>query len=30
MEEGVQVGAIGKGDVTYQTPVSFLGNAFYS
>ena len=31
MEEGVQVGAIGKvGDVTYQTPVSFLGNAFFT
>lgn len=31
MEEGTQVGAIGKvGDVTYQTPVSFLGNAFFT
>lgn len=31
MEEGTQIGAIGKiGDVTYQTPVSFLGNAFFT
>lgn len=31
MEEGMQLGALGKiGDVTYQTPVSFLGNAFFT
>ena len=30
MEEGNQLGALGKiGDVTYQTPVSFLGNSFF-
>lgn len=31
MEEGTQIGAIGNiGKETYQTPVSFLGNAFFT
>ena len=31
MEEGTQIGGIGKiGDTKYQTPVSFLGNAFFT
>lgn len=31
MEEGTQMGAIGAiGDVTYQTPVSFLGNSIFT
>ncbi len=31
MEEGNKLGALGKiGDVTYQTPVSFLGNSFFA
>lgn len=31
MEDGTKIGSIGKiGDTKYQTPVSFLGNAFFT